>query len=274
MAVGVGFLILALFFSAWRLVALLTAQGREHLLAPPAIYFTGAFIAASALFAFTGVTIILRWRGWQTWASTAAWLLMVLALFSVSSTIDVWHFLSRINRAQTAVTPRFLWPIFVTPFMVLFSIFVLWVRHREKPLHHTDRSGEVTVAGVVLLLVGIIFGIVSAVMIVSSKAAADSRLGGGSIRLFVFGTYATAGLATIWRWRGWRTWAGTASWLMIVALVIGFSQKPIQVLTTYGFAAFGYVLVGTGETYIFISSMLTFIFVLWAKRQEKALTSG
>ena len=256
------------------IVALLTAPGREHLLAPPAIYFTGAFLAASALFAFTGVAIILRWRGWQTWASTVAWLLMVLALFSVSSTIDLWNFLSRINRAQTAVTPRFLWPVFVAPFMVLFSVFVLWVRHREKPLHHTDRSGEVTVAGVVLLLVGVGFGIVSAVMIVSSKAAADPRLAGGVVLLFVFAIYATAGLATIWRWRGWRTWAGTASWLMIVALVIGFSRDYIQVLTTYGFATFGYVLVTMGNTYYFISFILIFIFVLWAKRQEKALTSG
>ena len=183
-AAGVGFLILALFFSGWRVIALLTGPGREHLLAPPAIYFMGAFLATSALFAFTGVAVILRWRGWQTWASTAAWLLMVLALFSVSSTIDLWHFLSRINRAQTAVTPRFLWLVFAAPFMVLFSIFVLWVRHREKPLHHTDRSGEVTVAGVVLLLVGISFGIGSAVMIVSSKATADSHLGGGIILLW------------------------------------------------------------------------------------------
>lgn len=48
-AVGVGFLILALFFSGWRVAALLTAPGRQALLAPPAIYFTGAFFAASVL---------------------------------------------------------------------------------------------------------------------------------------------------------------------------------------------------------------------------------
>lgn len=199
---------------------------------------------------------------------------MVLALFSVSTTIDLWHLLSRINRGQTALTPRLVWPVFVAPFIVLFSIFVLWVRHRERPLHRTDRSGEVTVAGLVLILVGIIFGIVSAVMIVSGKAAADSRLGGGVVLLLVFAIYATAGLATIWRWRGWRTLGWHSFVLMIVLLVIGFSRDPIQVLTTYGFATFGYVLVTMGNTYYFISFILIFIFVLWAKRQEKALTSG
>jgi hypothetical protein len=156
--------------------------------------------------------------------------------------------------------------------MLLFAIFVLRARHQEKPLHRTDRSGEVTVAGVVLLLVGISFGIVPVVIIVSGKAAANP----GPIGMFlVFLVICTcAGLATIWRWRGWRAWAGTASWLMIVAFTIGFTQDHVKVLTTYGVAVFGLVFIRTGSTYLFASAILIFIFVLWAKRQEKALTSG
>src|SRR5262245_45647471 len=42
-----------------------------------------------------------------------------------------------------------------------------------------------------------------------------------AIGLALSASFGYAGLATIWRWRGWRIWAGTVSWGIIVMMVLG-----------------------------------------------------
>jgi hypothetical protein len=62
------------------------------------------------------------------------------------------------------------------------------------------------------------------------------------------------------RWRGWRIWAGTVSWLTIVIIVVEFGQNTYKSMS-----------VDFWTLIFFTIAILVCIFVLWAKRQDKAL---
>ena len=72
--------------------------------------------------------------------------------------------------------------------------------------------------------------------------------------------FATAGLAMILRWRGWRIWVGTVSWLMIVIMVLGTARD-----------AFPSMFIDLWRLTFVIFAILVCIFVLWGERQDTAV---
>jgi hypothetical protein len=86
------------------------------------------------------------------------------------------------------------------------------------------RTIAVTVAGVLLLMLpAAAFAFMAAIFLFDRL---DGRRGSidftsVGINFALAGCFGYAGLATIRRWRGWRIWAGTASWSMIVIIVLG-----------------------------------------------------
>ena len=143
----------------------------------------------------------------------------------------------------------------------------------EQPILGAGRSRAVTAAGVVLLilttpcaLLAAVFGAEASMpdqvlrigkLIVSSGLGFESMV----LCLVLLAICAYAGLATIFRWRGWRPVAATVAWLTIAlgafciwiwltGRIVGFSLVVPAVL----FAVAG--------------------FVLWAVRQEPVSIGG
>lgn len=79
------------------------------------------------------------------------------------------------------------------------------------------RSGLVTASGMALLLLGVLC-IAAVLYAVARPLWSDAgRVSAASPLIAVPGVAVfLAGFATLERWRGWRIWAGAASWLMIV----------------------------------------------------------
>ena len=140
----------------------------------------------------------------------------------------------------------------------------------DQPMSSANRSGVVTAAGVVLLILTAPYALLAAVFAAEAsmpglvigvgKLIVPATLGFEAmvscLALLVICAY--AGLAVIFRWRGWRPVAATVAWLTIAlgafciwiwltGRIVGFSLVVPAVL----FAVAG--------------------FVLWAKRQEPKL---
>ncbi len=155
--------------------------------------------------------------------------------------------------------------------MLAVSIFVLWARRKEKEAKPDARTGEVTVAGALLLLLGIAFGAGPALIIKRLLSGTVSSTGDEAAMILallpcVFFTF--TGISAILRWRGWRVWTGLAAWLSIVLIVLAFIQERVQTLVTYGV-----VFADVGKAVYFASLVLVFVFVLWAKRQKDVVAS-
>jgi len=82
------------------------------------------------------------------------------------------------------------------------------------------------------------------------------------INFALAGCFGYAGLATIRRWRGWRIWAGTASWGMIAIIVLGlFAAPPFDPDWVVGIAS-----------RIIVVALA--VYVLVAKRRERRSNIG
>jgi hypothetical protein len=199
----------------------------------------GVYLASFLIFAFTAVATILRWRRWRIWAGAAAWLAILLAIRSIWLVVA-----TETLPPGLSVLPRHQ----ILPLMLPISVFVLWVWFQGEKAAATNVKSEVTVAGIVLVFLGIEQGLPAV------------RLPSAWPLVFIFVIFAVSGLAIILRWRGWRIWAGTVSWLTIVigvvALAVEFSHGSSYFARALFFLAW---------------PILVCIFVLWVKRQDKAL---
>jgi hypothetical protein len=132
---------------------------------------------------------------------------------------------------------------------------------QAQPTSSAKRSGVVTAAGVVLLILTTPYALLAAVfgaqasipdlVIRIGNLIVPTGPGFESMVLFLalLALCAYAGLATIFRWRGWQRLAGTAAWLTIAlgafciwiwltGRIVGFSLVVPAVL----FAVAGFVL--------------------------------
>lgn len=131
------------------------------------------------------------------------------------------------------------------------------------------RSGLVTASGIAL-------GALGSLCIVGILYAAArplwSDVAPSSFALFLFAlpglAILLAGFATVQRWRGWRAWAGTVSWLMIVFTAAGtmtFLMEPIPV------SSFSERLV---PVFIALAPGAVGFFALLAKQEEPTADQG
>jgi hypothetical protein len=247
-AAGVAFILLALLAILRFRNINLALPLETHFKATP---FYAVYISSFLIFAFTAMATILRWRRWRIWAGAAAWLAIFLVFRSIQS------------QSMALVTPRFLSQgakinqeeLIVSLLMLAISVFVLWVWNQERKTATPNVKSEVTVAGIALVLLGIYFLLSILGLLLSTNPTGISYVFVVISLIFVF-----AGLAMILRWRGWRIWAGTVSWLTIVIMVVGLASEAYTSMSIQ----------------LFMLAFCTFailvcIFVLWAKRQGKAL---
>jgi hypothetical protein len=209
----------------------------------------GVNLASFLIFAFAAVATILRWKRWRIWAGAAAWLAMFLAFRSFESIALTTRFLSqgaRINPEQ----------LIVSLLMLAISVFVLWMWNQERKTAATNIKSEVTVGGIALVFLGIYIFFPTLGLLLSSNPA-------GLFFSVISLIFVFAGLAMVLRWRGWRIWAGTVSWLTIVITVTELAREVLT-LATYGFIDLWRLTFCTFLT-------LVCVFVLWAKRQDKTL---
>jgi hypothetical protein len=215
------------------------------------IPFYAVSLASFLIFSFAAVATILRWKRWRIWAGAAAWLAMFLAFRSIQSiALSTPLFLSqgaRINPEQ----------LIVSLLMLAISVFVLWVWNQERKTAATNVKSEVTVAGIALVFVGIYFFLPTLGFLLPSNPT-------GLWFFFFFFVicliFVFAGLAMILRWRGWRIWAGTVSWLTIVIMVAGLGRDTYTSMS-----------IDLWKLTFCTFAILVCIFVLWAKRQDNAL---
>jgi peptidoglycan/LPS O-acetylase OafA/YrhL len=84
------------------------------------------------------------------------------------------------------------------------------------------KTAAVTISGVLLLLLAAVCALVA--FMATQGHFRDAR---ASIAYLVgAAVFGYASLATIRRWRGWRIWAGTVSWGLIVISVLGLFAAP------------------------------------------------
>jgi peptidoglycan/LPS O-acetylase OafA/YrhL len=84
------------------------------------------------------------------------------------------------------------------------------------------KTAAVTISGVLLLLLAAVCALVA--FMATQGHFRDAR---ASITYLVgAAVFGYASLATIRRWRGWRIWAGTVSWGLIVISVLGLFAAP------------------------------------------------
>src|SRR5262249_16050173 len=115
----------------------------------------GGYLVMAVVSAITGVATVRRWSGLRAWTGTVSWLTMILAVFAAAMAVTIFE--SMPARSYHAPLPLLM--LAVPPLlMVLIAIFALWAKRKEERRAATARSGEVTAAGVVLLLIGIGFG--------------------------------------------------------------------------------------------------------------------
>jgi hypothetical protein len=204
------------------------------------------FLASFLIFAFAAAATVLRWKRWRIWAGAAAWLAILLAFRSTQS-ITLTSRFTRINPEQ----------LIVSLLMLAIAVFVLWVWNQERKTAATNAKPEVTVAGITLVFLGIYFWLPILNLVLFGNPP------GLSFLFFFFAIcliFVFAGLAMILRWGGWRIWAGTVSWLTIVILVVGVGSD------TYTTRSIDFY-----KLTLFTAAILVCVFVLWAKRQDKAL---
>ena len=221
------------------------------------IPFYAVDLASLLIFALAAVATILRWKRWRIWAGAAAWLAMFLAFRSFQSmALSIQPlFLSqgaRINPQQ----------LIVSLLMLAISVFVLWVWNQERKAAATNVKSEVTVAGIALVFLGIYFFLPTLGLLLPSNPTGLSRV---FFSFVIFLIFVFAGLAMILRWRGWRIWAGTVAWLTIVLMVTELVREFWMLATHVSMRIDLWILIfGT-------FTILVCVFVLWAKRQDKAL---
>src|SRR5262245_12197509 len=75
---GVLFLLLA---AACALIAIIATEGHFR-----SAYASVAYLIAAAIFGYSGLAIIRRWRGWRIWAGTIAWGLIALVALNLFKT--------------------------------------------------------------------------------------------------------------------------------------------------------------------------------------------
>jgi hypothetical protein len=209
----------------------------------------GVNLASFLIFAFAAVATILRWKRWRIWAGAAAWLAMFLAFRSFESIALTTRFLSQCAR----INPE---QLIVSLLMLAISVFVLWMWNQERKTAATNIKSEVTAGGIALVFLGIYIFFPTLGLLLSSNPA-------GLFFSVISLIFVFAGLAMVLRWRGWRIWAGTVSWLTIVITVTELAREVLT-LATYGFIDLWRLTFCTFLT-------LVCVFVLWAKRQDKTL---
>jgi uncharacterized membrane protein len=141
--------------------------------------------------------------------------------------------------------------------MLAISVFVLCVWNQERKTAATNVKSEVTVAGIALVFLGLYFFLPTLGLLLPSNPTGLSAVFLSFVICLIF---VFAGLAMILRWRGWRIWAGTVSWLTIVIIVVEFGQNTYKSMS-----------IDFWTLIFFTIAILVCIFVLWAKRQDKAL---
>jgi len=141
--------------------------------------------------------------------------------------------------------------------MLAISVFVLCVWNQERKTAATNVKSEVTVAGIALFFLGLYFFLPTLGLLLPSNPTGLSAVFLSFVICLIF---VFAGLAMILRWRGWRIWAGTVSWLTIVIIVVEFGQNTYKSMSIDFWTLIFFTIV-----------ILVCIFVLWAKRQDKAL---
>src|SRR5262249_49326283 len=116
------------------------------------------------------------------------------------------------------------------------------------------RTAAVTIAGVLLLLPAAVCVLVAIIATEGHFRDAFASVA----YLLLAAVFGYASLATIRRWRGWRIWAGTVSWGLIVISVLGlFAALPLD---------------SSGRLFVIISNIILIAlaaFVLIAKRRER-----
>jgi hypothetical protein len=261
-AAGVAFLLLALFVAGKFISATVYYQHQVY-------WYNAALIFSFAIFTFAGLATVLRWPGWKIWAGAASWMIIaafpsmlgfpMLGALHPSTRFDPF----RLNLGVAAILPPLI--------MLAISIFVLWAR-RQEPTAEPNvpvPSGDATAAGIVLILFGICFGAAAVIttprILVGNVSPAPVQIGNLFLILIIVVIFALAGTATILRWRGWRIWAGTVSWLAIGLVVLAIIPRLTGVDLTF---------LDFGAAYQAASTALIFVFVLWAKRQEKMTASA
>ncbi len=269
-AAGIAFIVLAL-LAARRFIGILSVPLQTRLKLTAVVFLDGVYIIAITIFAIAASATILRWRRWRIWAGAAGWLAISLAVWLIFQ-IEAFSSIAPQVTRNPQIVPPFPAAQLILPVLTLvISMFVLWARRQEEDATTNAGADEVTVAGLVLLLIGI-EAIVWVIPLSISLASSYALL----VRLMAivgafFLIFAFAGSATILRWRGWRAWAGTVAWLVIGIVVIGCITE-LRNLAMYG-PTFLNVRYGEWTLLAFLGSVSGF--VLWAKRQEKkALASS
>jgi hypothetical protein len=129
------------------------------------------------------------------------------------------------------------------------------------------RTGAVTVAGALFLLLAVVFAFMAVVFGTEMAFPGSFSDGDGDepIGLFPVGVglagaaiFGCAGLAVMGRWRGWRIWAGTVSWGLIVMVVLGLFAPPPPSSTDRWI-----------ERVVSLIVVAVAVFVLVAKRRER-----
>jgi hypothetical protein len=83
---------------------------------------SGASLIAAAIFGYSGLAIILRWRGWRIWAGTISWGLIAIFVFSLFALFA--------PPAPSSTDSSF--GLVARPIILAFAVFVLIAKRRER----------------------------------------------------------------------------------------------------------------------------------------------
>jgi hypothetical protein len=189
-----------------------------------------------------GIAMWRRWRGWRFYAGTVAWLLIAATARALLLQLPPLA-------ARGIADP---WYAGAMSLPACIGVVLLAAKRMEPP---ATPFSPVTPAGVVLILLGIVYAL---------TAWFAPALGWRITFAILCVLFLDTGLRAIFRWRGWHASLGTVAWLMMVFGVVGGLAQLVRALegTLYWPAAIQDA--GTG---LFVAALGGF--ALWARRHER-----
>ena len=137
----------------------------------------------------------------------------------------------------------------------------------EAQLRRLGRSRSVTIAGVLLVF----FGWLGIAQVLAYTRLLAWVAGNDLAGLLAMAIPVYAGLATVFRWRGWRFLAGTFAWVMIAGSVMGVCVMVLSLIHAYRLGGpWDEMLLGSVNFSLVLAlfASATAAFILWAKRRE------
>jgi hypothetical protein len=222
-----------------------------------------AQVVSSIVLILAGFATVKRWRGWRIWVGTVAWLMIGFSAIGVASAPLLYALdYKESERERLLFAASFAAIAFLFGCLGLFTL----AAKREEPTSDEGTSTAVIVAGAILVLIGVLLlaGGVAVAVYPSTQQAPSGELV-GSIFMFMLATlFGYAGTATIWRWKHWRGFSKTLSWMVIVVLLLFGLAAIISGPPTPTYAPVAVRI----SALIWLGMLLApLVFVLWALRQ-------